>query len=153
MPAAILGTSKLGAVTEEHPPTTIAGQESAPMTTVPHTPELAAYTPSAAQTNTLAVVSLVTGALSFFAHVVPIVGGFTVAIIAIITGFMARGQIQRTGEQGIWMANVGIILGFVHLALGFILALVIIFMVFVLGIALFGIAAGGGGSPSPVPSG
>ena len=124
------------------------------MTTVPHTPDLQGYTPSAAQTNSLAVVSLVSGALSFFAHVVPLVGGFTVAIIAIITGFMARGQIRRTGEQGMWMANVGIILGFVHLALGFILGMIIIFFVFVLGVALFGIAAhGGGGMPSPLPSG
>lgn len=122
------------------------------MTTVPHTPELRSSI--LAQTNSLAVVSLVSGALSFFAHVVPLIGGFTVAIIAIITGFMARGQIKRTGEQGIWMANVGIILGFVHLALGFILGLIIVFVIFVLGVALFGFAAGGGGgggTPTPLP--
>ncbi len=109
------------------------------MTTVPHTPELADST--LAQTNSLALVSLVSGALSFFAHVVPLVGGFTVAIVAIITGFMARGQIKRTGEQGIWMANVGIILGFVHLALGFIIVLIVIFLIFVLGVAFLGYGA------------
>ncbi len=109
------------------------------MTTVPHTPELANST--LAQTNSLALVSLVSGALSFFAHVVPLVGGFTVAIVAIITGFMARGQIKRTGEQGIWMANVGIILGFVHLALGFIIVLIVIFLIFVLGVAFLGYGA------------
>lgn len=123
------------------------------MTTVPHTPELAGSTVTPAQTNSLAVVSLVSAALSFFAHVVPVIGGFTVALVAIITGFMARSQIRRTGEQGVWMANVGIILGFIHLALGFLLAMVIVFMIFVLGIALFGAASGGGGAPSPVPSG
>jgi hypothetical protein len=140
-------------VSEQHTPTRIAGQESAPMTTVPHTAELEGTTPALAQTNNLAVVSLVTGAMSFLAHVLPVVGGFTVAIIAIVTGFMARGQIQRTGERGIWMANTGIILGFVHLALGFILAMVIIFFVFVLGVAIWGIAASGGGSaPTPVAS-
>ena len=122
------------------------------MTTVPHTPELQTVS-TAGQTNSLAVVSLVSGALSFFAHVVPIIGGFTVAIVAIITGFMARTQIRRTGEQGTWMANVGIILGFVHLAIGFVIGMIIIFVIFVLGIALFGIAAGSGASPSPVPSG
>jgi hypothetical protein len=109
------------------------------MTTVPHTPELAGST--LAQTNSLALVSLVSGALSFFAHVVPLVGGFTVAIVAIITGFMARGQIKRTGEQGIWMANVGIILGFVHLALGFIIVLIVVFLIFVLGVAFLGYGA------------
>jgi hypothetical protein len=109
------------------------------MTTVPHTPELAGST--LAQTNSLALVSLVSGALSFFAHVVPLVGGFTVAIVAIITGFMARGQIKRTGEQGIWMANVGIILGFVHLALGFIIVLIVVFLIFVLGVAILGYGA------------
>lgn len=123
------------------------------MTAVPHTPELQTYS-TASQTNSLAVVSLVSGALSFFAHVVPVIGGFTVAIVAIITGFMARSQIRRTGEQGTWMANVGIILGFVHLAIGFVIGMIIIFVVFVLGIALFGIGAhSGGASPSPVPSG
>lgn len=122
-----------------------------PVTTVPHTPELATTVPH--QTNSLAIVSLVVGALSFFAHVLPGIGGFTAAIIAIVTGFMARGQIKRTGEQGMWMANAGIIIGFVHLALGFIVVLVILFVVFVLGVALFGIAASSGGGPSPIPSG
>jgi uncharacterized protein DUF4190 len=114
-------------------------------------PGLQGYTPAAAQTNSLAIVSLVSGFLSFFAHVIPIVGGFTVALIAIITGFMARGQIKRTGEQGMWMANVGILVGFIHIALGFILILVLIFVVFVLGVALFGIAAHNGSAPTPSP--
>jgi hypothetical protein len=90
---------------------------------------------------------------SFVAHVLPVLGGTVVAIVAIVTGFMARGQIKRTGEQGMWMANAGIIIGFVHLAGLFILLLVFLFLIFVLGIALFGIAAQNGGSPSPVPSG
>ena len=74
------------------------------------------------------------------------------AIIA-ITGFMARGQIRRTGEQGMWMANVGILVGFVHLFLGLIFILVLIFFVVVLGFALFGLASHSGGSPSPSPIG
>jgi len=114
-------------------------------------PGLQGYTPAAAQTNSLAIVSLVSGFLSFFAHVIPLVGGFTVALIAIITGFMARGQIKRTGEQGMWMANVGILVGFIHIALGFILILVLVFVVFVLGVALFGYAAHNGSAPTPSP--
>src|SRR5439155_6970980 len=85
---AILGTRKLRSVSEIQKPA----------------PELQGYTPSGTQTNSLAIVSLASAVLSFFAHVIPVVGGFTVALIAIITGFMARGQIRRTGEQGMWMA-------------------------------------------------
>jgi len=102
----------------------------------------------------MAVVSFVAGIASFFAHVIPVIGGFTVAIVAIITGFIARGQIKKSGEQGMWMANAGIIIGIVHLVLGFFIVLIVLFLIFVLGLALFGIAASGGGSsPSPVPSG
>ena len=97
------------------PPTHIAGQQSSPSTQVPHTPGLPGYTASQAQTNNLAVVSFVAAIASFFAHIIPVVGGITVAVIAIVTGFMARGQIRRTGEQGMWMANLGIIIGFVML--------------------------------------
>ena len=134
------------------PPTYISGQQSSPSTQVPHTPGLPGYTTSQAQTNNLAVVSFVAAIASFFAHIVPVVGGITVAVIAVVTGFMARGQIRRTGEQGMWMANLGIIIGFVHLALGFLLLLIFLFLVFVVGVALFGGAASSGGNPSPISS-
>ena len=123
------------------------------MSTVPHTPGLPGYAPSTTQNNNLAVVSLVAGIGSFFAHIIPGIGGFTVALIAIITGFMARSQIKRTGEQGIWMANVGIIIGFVHLALLLVLVVLFLFLIFLVGVTLFGISAHGGGvAPTPVPS-
>ena len=100
------------------------------------------YTPATgAQTNSLAVISLVAGIGSFFAHVIPGIGGFTVAIVAVVTGFMARNQIKRTGEQGMGFATAGIIIGFVHLALLGLGLLVLLFLIFVLGIALFGIGA------------
>jgi hypothetical protein len=135
-------------------PTQIAGQQSAPATAVPHTPGLTGYTPSATQTNSLAVVSLVTATGSFFAHIIPGIGGLTVAVIAIVTGFMARNQIKQTGEQGKWMANVGIVIGIVHIVGLILLLFLLLFLIFVVGIALFGIAAHGGGTlPSPVPSG
>jgi uncharacterized protein DUF4190 len=122
----------------------------------PHTvppPVPGAGSTAAAPTNNLAVVSFVAGIASFFAHVIPIVGGFTVAIVAIITGLVARGQIKRTGEQGMWMANAGIVIGVIHLALGFVVVLLVLFLIFVVGVALFGIAASGGGaSPTPIPS-
>lgn len=132
-------------------PTQIAGQQSVPATPVPGGP---AYVTAQSPTNTMAVVSLAAAIASFFAHIVPVVGGFTVAVIAIVTGIVARGQIRRTGEQGMWMANVGIIIGAVHIVLGMILLLIFLFVIFVLGVAMFGIAAhGGGASPTPAPTG
>ena len=133
----------------------MTGQQSTPASTVPHTPGLPMPGYAAAgQTNNLAVVSLVAGIASFFAHIIPVIGGFTVAIIAIVTGFMARGQIKRSGESGMWMANVGIALGFIHFAIAFLIVLLILFLIFVAGVALFGISSHGGGTvPTPVVSG
>jgi len=131
----------------------LTGQQSAPSSTVPHTPGLAGYATATTPTNNLAVVSFVAGLASFFAHVIPVVGGFTVAVVAIITGFIARGQIKRSGEQGMWMANAGIIIGFLHFALAFVLAMLFLFLIFVVGVTIFSISAhGGGGAPTPVPS-
>jgi hypothetical protein len=132
-------------------PTQIAGQQAMPTTAVPGGP---VYAPAQSQTNTMAIVSLVAAFASFFAHIIPVVGGFTVAVVAIVTGIVARGQIRKTGEQGIWLANLGIIIGVFHIVLGMILLLVFLFLIFVLGIAMFGIAAhGGGASPTPAPTG
>ena len=79
-------------------------------------------------TNTLAIASIICGFGSFLAHIIPGIGGITVAVIAIITGFMARKEIQRTGEQGMALATTGIVVGFIHLGL---IALAIIFFVVV----------------------
>jgi Domain of unknown function (DUF4190) len=125
--------------------TQIAGQQAAPSTTVPHVPGGPMYAPpasAAGRTNTLAVVSLVAGIGSFFAHIIPGIGGFTVALIAVVTGYMARKQIKETGEQGMGMATAGMIIGIVHLALLLLLLLLVlavIFAIFVLGIVLFGV--------------
>jgi len=99
------------------------------------------YAPAGAgtQTNTLAIVSLVTGIGSFFAHIVPGVGGLTVALIAVVTGYMARKQIKETGEQGMGMATAGMIIGIVHLALLGLLVIALIFAIFVFGAVLFGL--------------
>lgn len=123
-------------------PTYIAGQEHAPTSTVPPPPPGSTFTPaSSTQTNSLAVVSLVTGIGSFFAHIIPGIGGLTVAVIAVITGYMARNQIKQSGEQGMWMATAGMIISIAHLALLVVGVLVVVFLIFVLGIALFGVAA------------
>ncbi len=103
-------------------PTQLAGQQSAPSTTVPMATSgaIAANAPN----NTMAVVSLVTAIGSFVAHLIPFVGGFTLAIVAIVTGHIALGQIKRTGEPGRGFAIAGLIIGYAHLA---VLALLLIF--------------------------
>src|SRR5262245_38666905 len=62
------------------------------------------------RTNSLAVVSLVAGLAQF---VVP----FIAAIVAIVTGHIARSQIRRTHEEGSGMALAGLILGYIGIAL------------------------------------
>lgn len=86
-------------------------------------------------TNTLAIVSLVAGVLGF----VPFPHPFIAGVVAIITGHMARGQIRRTGEGGLELATVGLILGYAHLALS--LALTVFVVLLLLGLvslAVFG---------------
>ena len=77
-----------------------------------------------AQTNTLALVSLISGIASWVA--VPVVG----AIVAVVTGHMAKREIRRTGEQGNTYATVGLVLGYLHLAV-VLLILAIFALVFI----------------------
>jgi hypothetical protein len=119
--------------------TQIAGQQVAPSSTVPVGPSGPIGPPYAthSRTNTLAIVSLATGIGSFFAHIVPGIGGFTVALVAVITGYMARKQIRETGEQGMGLATAGMVIGIIHLALIVVAIIGVVFLIFVLGIALF----------------
>jgi hypothetical protein len=75
-------------------------------------------------TNQLAIVSLVAGIASYV--MLPVIG----AVVAVITGHMARSQIKRTGESGNGLAVAGLILGYVHLALGLIVLLVFVVVFF-----------------------
>src|SRR5215472_4969129 len=124
--------------TPETPATQIAGQQVQPSSAVPYTPGLTSV-PSADHTNTMAIVSLGAGILAFFGHIVlPGIGGGTLAFVAIVTGFIARSEIKKTGEQGKTMATVGIVLGIVHLAVLALLIVLLILGVFALGaLALF----------------
>jgi len=86
-----------------------------PTTVVPHYAN--ASLAIGAPTNQLAIVSLVAGVASYFLF--PVIG----AVIAIITGHIARSQIRKTGESGNGLAMAGLILGYVHLALGLLIGL------------------------------
>ncbi len=101
------------------------------------------YTVNPGQTNNLAVVSLVAGIGSFFAHIVPGIGGLTVAIIAVVTGHMARNQIKRTGEQGMGMATAGMTIGYIHLALIGLVVILLFGLIIAILAAIFHAASGG----------
>jgi len=118
------------------PSTQIVGQQTQPSTILPNTPHL-----EKPHTNGLAMVSLVTGILSYLGHVIPLIGGSTLAIIAIITGVIARRQVKTSGEGGRDIATIGIVLGVVNLVIVLLILIAIFFIVFVLGISMLGFAA------------
>jgi hypothetical protein len=68
-----------------------------------------AAAPNGQKTNVLAIVSLVS---SFF-----------ISIVGIITGHIALSQIKKTGEQGRGLAIAGLIIGYIGLVVGIILAI------------------------------
>ena len=78
------------------------------------------YSP-APPTNTMAIVSLVSGLVGWFA--IPLLG----AVVAIITGHMARGEIRNSRglQRGDGLAIVGLILGYLNLAASCILPILI----------------------------
>ncbi|HEY4025329.1 MAG TPA: DUF4190 domain-containing protein [Candidatus Dormibacteraeota bacterium] len=98
----------------------------------PQQPPLPASYPADRPTNSLAIVSLVAGLASYV--VVPVIG----AVVAIITGHMARGQIRRTEESGSGLALAGLILGYVHLLLVLIVVAIVVILTIVAGVAIFG---------------
>jgi hypothetical protein len=93
------------------------------------------------QTNTLAVVSLVSALVAPFAHFTGI-GGLTLTIVSIVTGHMARRQIRQTGERGDGFALAGLIISYIHLALTA-LFVVLFFGAIIAGIAFLLAAASG----------
>lgn len=66
-------------------------------------------------TNSAAVVSLASGIASW------VVLPFLAAIVAVVTGHMARAAIRRSGEDGDGLALAGLILGYANLALSLLL--------------------------------
>jgi hypothetical protein len=84
--------------------------------------------PASPPTNTMAVMSLVAGVAGY---VLP--HPFIAGLIAIYAGHTARKQIRQTGEAGASLALVGLILGYVHLALSILVVVLILFVVIGLG--------------------
>lgn len=70
--------------------------------------------PWARPTNGLAIASLVLGAVWMF---------WIGSVLALVLGYVARGQIRRTGEGGDGVAVAGIVLGWI--GVGFLVLLVV----------------------------
>jgi hypothetical protein len=75
-------------------------------------------------TNGKAIASVILGVIGVTG--VP----FMASIVALILGYMARGEIAETGQEGRGLATAGIILGWVGVAV-FVLALAFFSFVFV----------------------
>jgi hypothetical protein len=77
--------------------------------------------PLAPPTSTLAIVSLISGIVSWF--LLP----FIAAIAAVITGHMAKNEIRKSNGTlgGNGMATAGLVLGYVQLGLGVCLCLIV----------------------------
>lgn len=71
----------------------------------------AAPLPPATRTSTLATVSLITGILTWI--IIPLVG----AVVAVITGHMAKNEIRENPEYvtGSGLATAGLVLGYIQL--------------------------------------
>lgn len=85
------------------------------------------------KTNTLAIVSLVCSVASLLTCCIPNVGVFVcigLAILGGILGYVALGQIKRTGEQGYGLALAGSIIG----AIIAVISIVLIILAFVIGV-------------------
>jgi hypothetical protein len=62
--------------------------------------------------NPLSIVSLAAGVAAFVLGFI-----FVGAIVAIVTGHVARRQIARSSERGGQLAVIGLVLGYAHLVL------------------------------------
>ena len=60
---------------------------------------------------------------------------FIAGLVAIFTGHAARRQIRQTGEGGSTLALIGLLLGYVHLALSILLVVALIALL--LGVGIF----------------
>jgi protein-disulfide isomerase len=95
--------------------------------------------PVAPRTNTMSIVSLITG--------------FFCSIAAVITGHLALGQIRRTGEAGKGLAITGLVLGYLGLVAGTLALIFAVLFAASIGAFFSTIVGSTSSSPSIVASG
>ena len=91
------------------------------------------------RTNQMAVISIATGVASWV--LLPIIG----AVVAVVTGHIARREIRQTGESGDGLAIIGLVLGYAHLLVA--LLIVGFILLFLFGALAFVIGSGGAHPP------
>ncbi len=103
-------------------------------------------TPPAARTSTAAIISLIAGILGFV-QVLPLIG----PIAAIVAGHMAKSEIKKSGGMvsGDGMATIGLVLGYLTLAIG--ICLICIFVAAFAGLITLPFAFPGITTPSVNP--
>jgi hypothetical protein len=74
-----------------------------------------------AGTNGMSVASMILGIVGII-----ISTAFIASILALVFGFIARGQIDRSGQGGRGMSIAGIVLGIVGIALGVVLWIILV---------------------------
>ncbi|WP_297371857.1 DUF4190 domain-containing protein [Cryobacterium sp.] len=98
--------------------------------------------PAAPRTNTMSIVSLITG--------------FFCSIAAVITGHLALGQIRRTGENGRGLAITGLVLGYLGIVAGAVALIYAILFAASIGSifsAIIGSTSSSSSSPSVITAG
>ena len=86
----------------------------------PPPPPPPVYQSGSGRTNGMAIASLVLGILGWL-YLIP-------AILALVFGYIARGQIRERGEQGMGLAVAGIVLGWVWIGLAVIVIVLLIIL-------------------------
>lgn len=81
-----------------------------------------------ARANGLAIASLLSGMIGLVLSPLPFVG-FSIGIVAVVIGFVARGRVKRgaSGSNGSIVA--GIVLGFLALLVGAVVSFGLVFLV------------------------
>jgi Domain of unknown function (DUF1707)/Domain of unknown function (DUF4190) len=82
-------------------------------------PFMQQYLPVARRTNGLAIASLVCGLAQLPSF------GLTM-IPAVVLGHVARGQIRRTGEDGMGLATAGLVLGWIGIGFALLVLLIVV---------------------------
>lgn len=94
------------------------------------------------RTNGFAVASMICGILGVVGLCGYAIGGLLPAILAVVFGHLARGQIRRNAEQGAGLALSGLIMGYIVIGLAVIVILFFL-LLFLLPIAAATTARGG----------
>ncbi|HET7419423.1 MAG TPA: DUF4190 domain-containing protein [Candidatus Dormibacteraeota bacterium] len=83
-------------------------------------------------TNQLAIIALIASILSWVLF--PVAG----ALVGVVTGHIARGQIRRSGESGAGLAMAALVIGYAHLVAVIVGGLVWLLFIGGFLVALFG---------------